>query len=201
MRRWFLRYGPRRVSNRIPNSRRLVPVPPILLTGLQRLLDTGADYVQVHAAAPGDRPFWWSTWKKANPSMAYLPDLEAAIRSEAKAAKRDPTLLASFEALRLNLGTSDTEQEVLIGADLWREIEGDAAMSGPCVWGVDLGTSAAQSAVAAYWPETGALAVLACFPETPTLEVRGRRDGVRRFVCAMPSGRVFDTSRETNFGR
>ena len=142
-----------------------------------RLLDGGADYAQVHAASPGDRPFWRSTWKKANPSLRFLPDLETAIRSEAEAAKRDPTLLASFEALRLNLGTSDVDVEVLIGADLWREIEGDAPMSGPVVWGVDLGTTAAQSAISAFWPETGALAVVAAFPEVPTLEVRGRRDG------------------------
>ena len=40
-------------------------------------------------------------------------------------------------------------------------------MVGPAVWGVDLGTSAAQSAVACFWPESGALAVLAAFPEIP----------------------------------
>ena len=142
-----------------------------------RLLDGGADYAQVHACSPADPPFRKRSWVKANPSLPFLPDLESAIRSEAEWARRDPTLLASFEALRLNLGTSDTEVEVLIGSDLWREIEGDAPMSGPCVWGIDLGTSAAQSAVAAFWPETGALAVVAAFPEVPTLEERGRRDG------------------------
>ena len=54
----------------------------------------------------------------------------------------------------------------------------NAALSGPLVWGVDLGTSAAQSAIACYAPETGALACLAAFPCQPSLDERGRRDGV-----------------------
>ena len=143
-----------------------------------KMLAGGADYSQVHAAQPGDPPGWKRTWARANPSMKYLPDLEAAIRAEYSAAKRDPSLLASFESLRLNLGTPDTSVEVLISAGLWREIEGSAPMVGPCVWGVDLGSSAAQSAIAAYWPQSGALAVMAAFPELPTLEERGHRDGV-----------------------
>ncbi len=99
-----------------------------------------------HAARKGDPPFQKRTWQKANPSLRYLPDLEAAIRAEAAQAKRDPSLLAAFEALRLNLGTSDTEVAVLLDARLWAEIEGEADHRGACVWGVDLGTSAAQSA-------------------------------------------------------
>ena len=143
-----------------------------------RLLADGADYSQIHAARPDDPPGWQRTWQRANPSMRYLPDLEHAIRSEYAAAKRDPALLASFESLRLNLGTPDTDQAVLISADLWRHIEGSAPMAGPCLWGVDLGSSAAQSAIAAFWPETGALAVVAAFPTVPSLEERGHRDGV-----------------------
>ena len=143
-----------------------------------KMLAGGADYAQTHAARKGDPPFQKRTWQKANPSLRYLPDLEDAIRAEATQAKRDPSLLAAFEALRLNLGTSDTEVAVLLDARLWAEIEGEAEMAGPCVWGVDLGTSAAQSAVAAYWPETGALACLAAFPCQPSIDERGRLDGV-----------------------
>ena len=43
---------------------------------------------------------------------------------------------------------------------------------------IGLGTSAAQSAVAAFAPETGALQCIAAFPESPTLDERGLRDGV-----------------------
>ena len=136
-----------------------------------------ADYSQVHAARPGDSPFARSTWRRANPSLAHMPDLEAAIARETKAARRDPSLMASFKALRLNMGTSDTEQSTLLAADTWAAIEGDAERLGRPVWGLDLGTSAAQSAVAAFWPATGRLEVLAAFPWEPILAERGLRDG------------------------
>ena len=143
-----------------------------------KMLAGGCDFAQSHAARPDDPKFQRRTWAKANPSLAYMPDLEAALRTEAREARRDPSLLAAFEALRLNLGTADTEVAVLLEAALWASIEGEAAHSGPLVWGIDLGTSAAQSAVAAYWPETGALQCLAAFPESPSLDERGLRDGV-----------------------
>ena len=137
-----------------------------------------ADYCQVHAARPGDSPFARSTWRRANPSLAHMPDLEVAIAREAKAARRDPSLMASFKALRLNMGVAETEQAMLLGADTWAAIEGGAEREGRPVWGLDLGTSASQSAVAAYWPESGRLEVLAAFPWEPSLSERGLRDGV-----------------------
>ena len=79
-----------------------------------KMLAGGADYAQSHAARPDDPPFRKESWTKANPSMAHMPDLEAAIRKEAVQARRDPALLATFEALRLNLGTADTEVSVLL---------------------------------------------------------------------------------------
>ena len=143
-----------------------------------KMLSGGADYSQSHAARASDRAFQKRTWARANPSLAHMPDLEAAIRNEAIQAKADPALLAQFESLRLNLGTADTAVSVLLDAGLWAAIEGEVAQSGPLVWGVDLGTSAAQSAVASYYPQTGALACLAAFPAEPTLAERGLRDGV-----------------------
>jgi len=143
-----------------------------------KMLAGGADYAQEHAAGPDDPKFHKRTWAKANPSLAHMPDLEAAIRTEAGHARRDPALLAAFDALRLNLGTEDTEISVLLDAGLWRGIEGEAERAGPLVYGIDLGTTAAQSAVAAFWPETGALECLAAFPGEPSLAERGLRDGV-----------------------
>ncbi len=51
---------------------------------------------------------------------------------------------------------------------------------------MDLGASAAQSAVAAFWPETGALDAVGCFPQQPPLSERGLSDGVGRLYqdCA-----------------
>ena len=54
----------------------------------------------------------------------------------------------------MNLGTEDAAVSTLLDAGLWRSIEGPADWAGPVVWGVDLGTTAAQSAVAVFYPQT-----------------------------------------------
>ena len=150
------------------------------------LLAGGADYAQCHVAKADDPKFHKRTWAKANPSLDHMPDLLAAISKEAVAAKRDPAMLASFDALRLNLGTEDAEVSVLLDVRTWRAAEGEADRTGRPVWGMDLGTSAAQSAVAAFWPETGRLECIAAFPRDPDLRERGLRDGVGRLYldCA-----------------
>ena len=71
----------------------------------------------------------------------FMPDLEAAIRTEAGHAKTDPSVLHEFRALRLNGGTSEVAEAVLIEASTWGRIEGEADRAGPLVWGADLGTS------------------------------------------------------------
>ena len=151
-----------------------------------RLLAGGADYAQCHAGGADDPPFRRRTWAKANPSINHLPDLEAAIRTEAESARHDPALLAAFLALRLNRGTSDAEVSTLLDVGLWQRIEGEAAPTGPVVWGIDLGGTAASSAVSAFWPATGRLAALAAVPSEPSLAERGFRDGVGRLYqrCA-----------------
>ncbi len=143
-----------------------------------KMLAGTADYAQCHNAAPDDPPFQRRTWKRANPSLEHLPDLEAVIRTEAGHAKTDPSVLHEFRALRLNGGTSEVAEAVLVEAGTWARIEGDAGRTGPCVWGCDLGTSAAMSAIAAYWPATGRLETVAAFPLDPPLAERGLRDGV-----------------------
>ena len=145
-----------------------------------RMLDSpGAhDYSQEHRAGKDDPPFQLKTWRKANPSLSIFPSLLKRIRKEAADAKRDAALLPAFRALRLNMGTSDVEVQLLIGADTWARIEGEAAATGSCLWGADLGTSYAMSAISAYWPETGLLRCMAAFPRLPSLHERGIRDGV-----------------------
>ena len=140
----------------------------------------GTTYAQIHAAPDDAPPFQRRTWLRANPSLNHLPSLEATIREEAADAKRDPAMMAAFRALRLNQGTSDTIQQMLLDAGVWERIEGEAEQSGPSLWGVDPGGSAAQSAVASYWLDTGALDALAVFPAEPSLQERGLADGVGR---------------------
>ena len=95
-----------------------------------RMLAGGADYTQCHAADAEDDPFVGKTWRKANPSLSRMPDLAAAIKTEAKEAKTDPAALAMFKALRLNLGTFDTRREFLVAPDAWARAEGDLPRTG-----------------------------------------------------------------------
>ena len=151
----------------------------------QAMLDGGAAYAQCHAAAEDDPPFQRRTWLKANPSLPIMPALEKRIRQEAADARRDPSLLAGFKALRLNLGLDDTLQSTLLSAGTWERCEGEAEPRGPFVLGVDLGGSASMSAAAAYWPASGRLETFGCFPRDPDLRQRGMSDGVGRLYMDM----------------
>ena len=150
-----------------------------------RMLAGGADYAQCHAAGSDDPPFTKATWRKANPSLARMPDLAEAIRREAKEAKRDPSALAMFKSLRLNLGMPDVRREYLIGPDVWAAAEADVPRGGELTFGLDLGSGMSMSAIAACWAETGRLEIMAAFPSTPTLAERGLRDGVGRLYLNL----------------
>ncbi|MDE2938944.1 MAG: terminase large subunit, partial [Chloroflexota bacterium] len=151
-----------------------------------QLLAGKGDYAQLHTAGPGDPPFQKRTWLKANPSLPYMPDLEAAIRDEAIDARQDENELAAFRALRLNLGTADVRSNNLVTPETWQQCEAlPAEAAGPSVWGIDLGQNAAMSAVACYWPETGRLEARACFPARPSLQERERSDQAAGMYMAM----------------
>ena len=154
----------------------------------QRALDGHGTGFQLCYAAPQDAPpFQRRTWKRANPGLDHLPDLEDAIREEAEDAKRDPDALASFRALRLNQGVDDVQRSVLLDADTWRSatvLPEPERRSGEYVLGLDLGQNAAMSAAAAYFRD-GRLEACAVFPEVPPLGERGLGDGVGRLYVRM----------------
>ena len=50
----------------------------------KRSLNGGCEYVQTHSTPRHNPPFQKRSWQKANPGLRHLPDLEAAIRKEAK---------------------------------------------------------------------------------------------------------------------
>ena len=152
-------------------------------------------------AAPKDAPpFQRRTWKRANPGLDHLPDLEAVIRGEAADAKRDPAALQSFRALRLNQGVSDVAVSVLVDADTWKgamALEG-GDRAGQYILGVDLGQNAAMSAAAGYF-RTGQLEACAVFPELPSLGERGLADGVGRLYLDMvASGELIQAGRRVS---
>ena len=152
-----------------------------------KMLDGGADYGQSHHAGESDPPFRVRTWRKANPSLPAMPSLEKRIRREAQDARRDPAMLASFRALRLNQGTDDVLRAMLIDTSVWRRAERSEPvdMAGRYALGLDLGQSAAMSAASGYWPETGRLEAFAVFPELPDLRERGLADGVGALYVRM----------------
>ena len=145
-----------------------------------RLLTT-APYAQVHAAPADAPPFQKRTLRRANPSYDHLPSLRAQLAEEAVDARRDPDALASWRASRLNQGTDDVSRAVLLDVDAWRRASAlpgpEAETRGGYVLGIDLGTSAAMSAAAAYHRD-GRLEAVAVFPELPALTERGVADGV-----------------------
>ena len=149
----------------------------------QVALSGGFGYSQSHHADPDDDPFKRRTWHKANPSLKYMPSLMLRMIAESREARVDPSKMPSFKALRLNMGGSDVLQSYLMEAADWQRIEADVARTGPFILGIDLGTSSAMSAVAGFWPATGRLEAIACFPEEPGLAECGLADGVGRLYA------------------
>ena len=142
------------------------------------LLPGGADYRQSHQADPEDNPFSIKSWRKACPSLGHMPDLLQAIRKEAGKAAKDGEKLASFRALRLNLGVSDVRESWLMDPDTWASIEReDTPKVGRYYLGIDLGENQSMSCASAYFVETGALQAIGVFPEQPDLLTRGHADG------------------------
>ena len=111
-------------------------------------------------------------------------------------------MLASFRALRLNMGTDDVLQSTLLDAGTWKRIVGDAPREGRYVLGIDLGQSEAMSAAAAYWPASGRLEALASFPTVPSLTERGSQNGVGGFYqhIAMRAELVTTGGEAVNIG-
>ena len=160
-----------------------------------RLLDT-APYSQVHAARLDDPPFLLSTIRRANPSLDFLPSLKGRVLAEREDARRDPDQLAEWKALRLNMGVSDVAVAVLLDADTWHRAEGEEAeRRGGAVWGIDLGSGQAMSAIAAYFP-SGRLEALAAFSELPGLAQRGISDGGALVSEDGGTGRAYSSGAE-----
>ena len=149
------------------------------------LSGTGVDLAVSYAADDPSR-VTWPEIKKANPSLSAMPDLRARIRAELADAKRDPALLAAFVSLRMNGGTSDVSEAVLLSAGTWKRIETPTArVRRPYVLAVDLGSTAAMSAAAGFSLVGGELEAFAVLPAVPDLHERGVKDGVGRLYLDM----------------
>ena len=139
-----------------------------------------AKYHQVHSATKDDDPFARRTWNRANPSLknGAMPSLLKQYQEEAKRAKSNPSVLASFKALRLNMGMRPVNVTHVCSPEDWKAAEGEAEPEGSYILGMDLSDGFAMCAASGYWPDTGWLESLAAFPSVPTLAERGLQDGV-----------------------
>ena len=158
----------------------------------ERFLTGGSGYRQVYAVdkeIDSKKLFWKQTYTRANPSLSHMPDLLEAIQEEAIDARKDPAELASFKALRLNMGVSDTIQTVLLPAEEWAKVESskNEGRTGPYILGIDPGSGTSMTAASGYWVETGRLEAFACVGGIPNLQVRGDSDGVGPLYLRMAS--------------
>ena len=109
---------------------------------------------RVWAAPPDADPWDPEVWAACNPGLGTIrgeKDLRALALQCANIPAREP----AFRNLYLNQRISRSPGFLPVQA--WRECEGAPEFDGPCVVGVDLSSTTDLSAVAAYWPVTGAV--------------------------------------------
>ena len=142
--------------------------------------------------------------RRANPSLAYFPELQKRVKVELRDARRDPGALQSFKALRLNLGGALHENDgVLLSAAEWEDHAHNPSAEPEqfenYVLGIDLGGSWSSTGVAAYWPQSGVLRGFAAWPELPGLQIRGQRHGVAPALLArgVADGSLLQLGRNT----
>ena len=132
-----------------------------------------------------------ATWRLGNPglgtpSVAGIKSYEH-MESMAARAKADLDYQETFRREELNMPSSGYGTQMIVSLDAFEicVAMGQADRFGPCFLGLDTGGSASMCAVAAYWPTTGRLDVLGCWPNEPTMKERGVADGVGRGYQAM----------------
>ena len=137
--------------------------------------------------------------RRANPALDYFPALRETIETEFQDALSEPSLMASYRALRMNQGVSDYMQNSVLDSEhviacenLWQEI--GEHRKGAYILGLDLGGGTAMTAAAAYWPKTGGCEILASFPSDPDLSKRGHLDGVGDLYLRMENENDLITS-------
>lgn len=154
------------------------------------------DYAQLHKAEPDDPPFRRTTWRKANPSLAYRPELMERYVADAARAKVNPDAFRRFQHYGLNLANPVEREAEFVDAPHWLAAEGDAEAVGEYVLGLDL-AEVGMAAAASYHPATGRLDAVGFFPSEPSLARRGLREGVGgRFEAMAQRGELLTAGRE-----
>ena len=136
-------------------------------------------------------------WPLGIKSRSYMAD-------RARMVANVPGDLALFSAEDCNIEGS-VFYETLVSVADWNKLETEAKRDGPCVVGIDLGSTDSLSAAAVIWPATGRLEVYAACAAVPELTLldRGRGDGVgARYKQLSDAGElwVYEGQRTTPVG-
>ena len=153
---------------------------------------TNADGEKEYIEIPIDQLGDLNLVRQANPALDYFPALRQTIETEFEDALSEPSLMASYRALRLNQGISDIAQNSVLDAEhitnceqKWAEIPDHR--KGQYILGLDLGGGTSMTGACAYWPVTGGAELIAAFPDDPELQKRGHLDGVGDLYLRMES--------------
>jgi len=134
-------------------------------------------YLQLCAAPIDADIFDEQIWFACNEALGKFLDL-AEFRAQAAQAKRLPSLRAKFQNLRLNQRI-DANVQFLSDYD-WTAcaapIDIDGLVGQPCFGGLDLSQTTDMTALAIYWPDSGALIPYFWLPEEGLLD-RDRKEG------------------------
>ena len=134
-------------------------------------------YLQLCAAPIEADIFDEQIWFACNEALGKFLDL-AEFRAQAAQAKRLPSLRAKFQNLRLNQRI-DANVQFLSDYD-WTAcaapIDIDGLVGQPCFGGLDLSQTTDMTALAIYWPDSGALIPYFWLPEEGLLD-RDRKEG------------------------
>ena len=155
---------------------------------LQEMIDRRGPACPVHlyAAPDGCELDDRAAWAAANPGIAAGIKSLAYMEAEAARVAVTPADQGLFRAFDLN-ERLDPARAMIVMPDQWRrcEVAELPPRAGDCVLGFDAGGSAAMTAAAAYWPDTGRMEAWAAFPGRPSLKERGMADGVGALYVQM----------------
>ena len=130
----------------------------------------------VWAAEEGCDPNDPAAWRAANPTLGIIKS-EEYMRDEAKRVAGSPGDLASFLCWDLNQRLEPSQEMIFAPSALELCIVDEPPpREGPCVVGVDIGSSTSLTAAVAVWPANGRTEMWLACGSQPSLEKRSERD-------------------------
>lgn len=133
-------------------------------------------YLLVEYSAPMDADPWDpAVWAACNPALGDFRD-EKELAQYADRAQKIPSMESVFRNLYLNQRCSSDPR--FVSVEDWTACADVAECVGTCYLGLDLATVQDLTALAAFWPDNGAVKVWTWLPGDPPLNERSVADRV-----------------------